>query len=225
MSSLIRSVDARTLSGSFAAAAAVASHAAAPLLPVEEEAVAWVSTARRATFASGRFCARAALASVGRAPAATPRGEASEPIWPPGNVGSIAHTETLAAAVVADDRPTRAVGLDVAYDAPLDAATSKLVCRADEAPPGLPASSPRLRLAKLLFAIKEAVYQCHWPVERAFLEFEDIHVAVEFAADGFRAPVARAKAGRNEVVEGTSPTPTGSLSRWRSCFEPNEARR
>lgn len=203
LSSLVRGLSAQTLFGSFAAvAAAVSDHAAEPLFPSEEKAVEWASAARRATFASGRFCARAALASLGRPPAAIPRGTAGEPLWPPGVVGSIAHTETFAAAVVADDRVTRAVGLDVEDDSPLDDATSELVCRPDEIPPSLPASLPRLRFAKLLFAIKEAVYKCHWPVERAFLEFEDVHVAVDFAAEGFRARVATAKAGRNEVIEG-----------------------
>ena len=203
LSSALSDLGARTFSGQFsAAAAAVADHAAAPLFPVEAENAIWTSAARRATFASGRFCARAALADMGRPREAIPRGKAGEPIWPPGVVGSIAHTQTLAAAIVADARYTRAVGLDFECDTPLDETTSDLVRRADETPSRLPTSLSKFRFAKWLFVIKEAVYKCHWPVERAFLESEDVRVAVDFAAGSFRARILTEKAGQNEVVDG-----------------------
>ncbi|MBW2215557.1 MAG: hypothetical protein JRF48_14335 [Deltaproteobacteria bacterium] len=59
-------------------------------------------------FTAGRVCSRIALGRLGVA-ATTPvlRGEDRAPIWPPGFVGTITHTDTWCAAAVARTRGAR----------------------------------------------------------------------------------------------------------------------
>src|SRR5579859_734056 len=79
--------------------------------PSERAAVAQAIESRAREFAAGRLCARRALAELGLEqpiPAASDR----QPIWPQGIVGSITHTEGIAAAVVASRSRFAALGLD-----------------------------------------------------------------------------------------------------------------
>jgi len=136
---------------------------------------------RWATFRGGRACARAALVELGVPPAAIPAGVSGAPIWPEGCVGSISHTDEVAAAVVARSPPVRGVGLDIEGGDPLDNATMvRLVCRPEELVPGCDFAHPAsLRRGKLLFVVKEAVYKLYRPLTGCFLDFHDLRVTLD----------------------------------------------
>ena len=134
-----------------------------PLFAIEEAATREFVPKRRRTFAFGRACARRAL----RASIAIPVGPGGAPLWPPGVVGSITHTDEVAAAVASTS--VRAIGIDL----------ESLACAATIA--GLPAivamPSERSWPAALVFSAKESVYKCVYPLTGRFLDFQDVELA------------------------------------------------
>ena len=82
------------------------------LLPAEEHLVAKAVAKRRREVTNARTCARRALAGLGIAETAIPRGPKGQPIWPTGVVGSITHTTGYVAAAVAHAAKVRSIGVD-----------------------------------------------------------------------------------------------------------------
>ena len=86
-----------------------------PDLPADE-ALSIVNAVprRHLEFATGRECARRAMAALGHARASMPRAQDRVPIWPDDLVGSITHTDLWAAAAVARrDQGFVAIGIDL----------------------------------------------------------------------------------------------------------------
>ena len=158
----------------------------------ETAAVAKAAPVRLATFRAGRGCARTALKELGCAEIAMPIDLSGAPIWPNGFVGSIAHTNEIAAAVVARSDHVTGIGLDMEADEPLDNATmATIICRPEELVDPRDTGAPsNLRRGKLIFVIKEAVYKLYQPLSGAFLEFHDLLVSLDDAAGTFRADLA-----------------------------------
>ena len=121
--------------------------------------------------------------------AAIPVGPSGAPVWPDGYVGSITHTNAIAAAIVARGPAVRGLGLDLETDDPFDdAVMATIVCRPEELLPGLDPSDPRnLQRGKLIFVIKEAAYKLYRPLAGAFLEFHDLAVSLDESAGTFHA--------------------------------------
>ena len=185
---------------------AVATHEAAypaefpPLLPDEQLHTGSMSEKRLLEFCAGRFCARAALASLGMRPEPVGRGTDRAPIWPAGVTGSITHVSGrehgFAAAAVARSSELRAVGLDAELDVPLDDDLHAIVLTPSErARLEAAAPSERTFLAKLSFSAKEAVYKCQYTLTREFLEFTDVEVESDLSQSTFRATFMRPIAG------------------------------
>ena len=148
-------------------------------LPPEEEAViARAVDARRRAFATGRACARRALAGLGMDPAPIPRGERGAPQWPTGVVGSITHCDGYRAAAVARDRDVAAIGIDAEPNGALPAGVLSRIATGDELPlvRELSTSDARVSWDRLVFCAKEAVYKAWFPLARARLGFEDADV-------------------------------------------------
>lgn len=162
------------------------------LFPEEAGAVAKAAPVRLATFRAGRGCARAALKKLGSPPAAIPVTPSGAPIWPQGFVGSIAHTNEIAAAVIARSDRVKGLGLDLETSEPIDDATMVgIVCQPEELVPARQAAAlENLRRGKLIFVIKEAVYKLYSPLAGAFLEFHDLTVFLDEPAGTFRAVLA-----------------------------------
>lgn len=188
-------VVARQLAACAVHAGLVQNFAAVALFPEEAAVVAHAVPGRVATFRAGRGCARAALKELGSRVVAIPVAASGAPIWPGGFVGSIAHTNQIAAAVVARRKQVKGLGLDIETGEPLDDATMlNIVCRPEEILPGLDASAAEnLRRGKLIFAVKEAVYKLYWPLAGAFLEFHDLAVSLDETAGSFRARIANSQ--------------------------------
>lgn len=168
------------------------------LWPEEREAVARALDKRLTEFTAGRVAARRALAELGVAECALPRGAGGAPVWPAGVVGSLSHSTGMVAAVVA--RAGAVAGLGVDLEAVDDRAEgmADMICVAGEAEAARAWEAGILRV----FSAKEAAYKAMYPRVGAFFGFDSMQIALQ--GDGFSGRVLRdlgpVRAGT--VVEG-----------------------
>jgi 4'-phosphopantetheinyl transferase EntD len=147
------------------------------LRPAEAEDVARAVPKRIAEFAAGRACARAALAEFGVREFALRAAPDRQPLWPAGFIGSITHTTGFCAAAVAPRASILAIGLDTEI---VGAPTQDIwptISRSEELAwvRSLPAGEQPAAVT-LLFAAKEAVYKCQYPLVGEWLDFHDLRV-------------------------------------------------
>jgi 4'-phosphopantetheinyl transferase EntD len=155
------------------------------LLKAEQEAVTGAAQTRIDQFTAGRVCSRIALGRFGVASTTPiPRGEDRAPIWPPGFVGSISHTDTWCAAAVARHEDVRSIGIDLEPATPLKESLWRRVCTPKERDWLQELPDPGLT-GKILFSAKEAVYKCQYPITTKFLGFHAVEV--EIGDGSFRA--------------------------------------
>jgi 4'-phosphopantetheinyl transferase EntD len=162
----------------------------ASLFPEEQAAVANAVESRRREFATGRACARAALARLGQSAVAVPRGPGGAPQWPEGTVGSITHCAGYRAAAVTAAKDVLSLGVDAEPDEPLpDDGMLDLIARpAERARLGnLAAGTPGVNWDRLLFSAKESVYKTWFPLARRWLGFESADVVIDASAGTFTA--------------------------------------
>lgn len=171
----------RILPAAAASAESFGEPADATLFPEEEAVIARAVDRRRREFATGRACARAALARLGVPAGPILVGERRAPCWPPGVVGSITHCRGYAAAAVAGSDGLAALGIDAEPDEPLpDGVLRTIALPAERAMlAGLPPSGPSWE--RLLFCAKESVYKAWFPLTGRWLGFGDAHITL---ADG-----------------------------------------
>jgi 4'-phosphopantetheinyl transferase EntD len=153
----------------------------AVLLPDEEPVVALAVAGRRREFATGRLCARRALARLGVRPVAILPGAGGEPVWPPGVVGSITHCAGYRAAAVAwaDDVPS--LGIDAEPHHPLPDGVLDAVASADEQHRlhRLAAIDPHVHWDRVLFSAKESVYKAWYPHAGEMLDYDEADVTLQ----------------------------------------------
>lgn len=189
------------------------------LPPAEADQVAQAVPSRRIEFATGRACARRALARLPvscrpKADFALLNGEDRAPLWPVGVVGAITHTgrapSGYCGVVVGPGEDFRGVGLDVELALPLGMelwpsvltpAEQSWLAGFDPARAGV--------LAKLVFSAKECFYKAQFPLSRRFLEFGEVEITLDRASGTFearlteRAPQGLPLSGcRGQYVEG-----------------------
>jgi 4'-phosphopantetheinyl transferase EntD len=131
-----------------------------------------VVAVRRASGAARRL-ARQLFDRLGIEARDIPRREKGGPLWPTGVIGSLAHDEALAAAVVARAGKLEGIGIDIEPSENLPAEVAELVAKNEkerEQFSGDPFGD------KALFCIKEAVFKAVNPHDRAFLEFDQVAV-------------------------------------------------
>jgi 4'-phosphopantetheinyl transferase EntD len=148
------------------------------LFPAEEAALRTAGPRRRAEFAAGRSCARAALAALGVPAGVILPGPAGQPQWPAGVTGSITHCAGYQACAVARTTGVAAIGIDAEPDAALPAgligkvATSReraWISRHAAAPPGV-------CWDRLLFSAKEAAGKLWYPLTGRWPGFHDVAI-------------------------------------------------
>ncbi|MEQ9258487.1 MAG: phosphopantetheinyl transferase, partial [Roseovarius sp.] len=83
---------------------------ATPLFHSESAAVEKACDRRKREFHAGRTAAHRAMQLMGEPPAPVPAAANRAPLWPSHLTGSISHSETLCAAVLANTRATPALG-------------------------------------------------------------------------------------------------------------------
>ena len=154
-------------------------------MKAEQEAIAGAAQTRIEQFTAGRVCSRIALGRLGVA-TTTPvlRGEDRAPIWPPGFVGSISHTDTWCAAAVARVEDVRSIGIDLEPATPLKESLWRRVCTPKERDWLHALSAPGLT-GKVIFSAKESVYKCQYPITSKFLGFQAVQL--ELGDESFRA--------------------------------------
>ena len=147
-------------------------------MPMEAAAVALAVPKRQAEFAAGRAAVRSALAELGVGDAAILMGNDRAPIWPPGLVGSITHSDGIALAALAPSRHCRGLGLDMEADTPLETNLLKTVCLPEERA-WLATTDDPLRWAKLVFSAKEAAYKCQFGSSKTIFGFDGLMIGVD----------------------------------------------
>ena len=154
---------------------------AARRFPGEEAAVAKAVDARRREFITTRICARRALAELGVADVAIPRGPAGSPIWPARVVGSLTHCVGLRAAAVARQRDVRSLGIDAEPRAGMPSEVLELVADPAERDQlaALRDRDPAIPWDRLLFSAKESVYKAFFPLTGLWLDFADVAVIID----------------------------------------------
>lgn len=150
-----------------------------PSLYAEERRIIAASAAlRRRTFASGRRCARDALAEAGLPPAMLLRADDGAVIWPEGIIGSISHTQEWAVAAVAVRELCRAqsLGVDLERIQTLGSGVLELVAT-DEERQALSAAGGSDWQATALFSLKESLYKCLRPLCGRFIDFDEVQIS------------------------------------------------
>ena len=163
--------------------------APAVLFPAEEAAIARAVPKRRSEFATGRACARAALAKLGLPPSPIVPGPRGAPQWPAGVAGSITHCAGYRASAVAYLKDVAGIGLDAEPNAPLpDGVLERIAVPQERAwLPELAAAVPGVSWDRLLFCAKESVYKAWFPLTRRWLGFEQAAITVDPRAGAFTA--------------------------------------
>jgi 4'-phosphopantetheinyl transferase EntD len=152
----------------------------ASLLAPEEAAVMANAVPKRVgEFAAGRLCARRALAELGIADGPIMVAPDRTPIWPQGIVGSITHTEGMYAAVVAERKLLRGIGIDTEPACSVESALwPRILIRAELDWLASLERHERAAAATLIFSAKEAAYKCQYPSTGERLSFSDLNVTV-----------------------------------------------
>lgn len=150
-------------------------------LASSERAVATTMTpARLREFAAGRAVARHAMQLLRQdGHYGIPMGTDGEPIWPEGVVGSISHTSTHAAVLVARSENYASVGLDLDDERLLDAAAAADLMTGAEvaAVIALGWTSDVAIAQNIVFLAKEALFKYQYPITRRHdLEFNEIEL-------------------------------------------------
>lgn len=156
------------------------------LFESEREQIARAGAIRRWEFSTGRRLGRAALAQIGYPPVALPGDSKRRPRWPEGAVGSISHTNSLCAVMVAPAQQVAALGLDIERVSDVSETLLPHISREDELD-ALSLQVPGTILPALIFSAREAVFKAYNPVTDKFLDFQDVRLSVD--GDRFTAQI------------------------------------
>ena len=134
---------------------------------------------RRAEFLAGRVCARAALQRLEGLNFTPAIGEDRAPVWPAHIAGSITHSTGRAAAIVANKRHWRGLGMDL--ENLLNAERAERLAGEILNPAELQrmAAGPRDHLALLVtltFSVKESLFKALYPIVEQRFYFEHAEV-------------------------------------------------
>ena len=103
-----------------------------------------------------------------------PRSTTGAPVWPAGFVGSLAHDDEMAVAVVAPRNLVAGVGIDVEPALPLPAELLPVTATASEQAQ----LNGDLLAARQLFVMEEAVFKASFPLDGVFLEPHDVEICL-----------------------------------------------
>lgn len=144
--------------------------------------------ARRAEFLAGRLAARDALAEIGEAPIDLPIGRMRAPVWPRGIIGSISHSNNLAAGIGMSNAVHRGVGLDIEQVVSAEVGTSLAEIAATRYEQSLfSRAAPdmsRRQMLTIIFSAKESLFKAISANVGRYLEFTAAQVAVVDAQAG-----------------------------------------
>jgi len=135
---------------------------------------------RRREFSAGRNCARQALRALGCADTPILHDQNRAPLWPPGIVGSITHSNTHAAAVAAENSKLCGLGIDMEIISRVSPAiTRKILTTSEKRYLQQQKETAKQHLRALFFSAKEAIYKCLHPLLQCRIGFEDARIECE----------------------------------------------
>ncbi len=141
----------------------------AGLFSEEREAIARAVPRRQAEFASGRRLAHQALKQLNGLACAIPVAADRSPLWPAGIIGSITHSESVAAvAVTRVGGAWQALGIDLANIQRFEPDLARVICTPAERAAALPLA--------LVFSAKESLFKCLHPLTKAWMDFSDAEI-------------------------------------------------
>ena len=151
------------------------------LLDAEAIHIASAVPKRRAEFATVRYCARRALARLGKPAFPILPGPGRAPQWPAGIVGSLTHCHGYRAAAVASIEDIVSLGIDVEAHEPLPKGVAPLVTVGDEPRmlDELQRTLPTLCWDRLLFSAKESIYKAWFSMTHRWLDFTECQVTLD----------------------------------------------
>lgn len=179
------------------------------LWPDEQRAIASAGSVRQREFSSGRVLLRQLLNQSVSLPPVSGRG----PQFPNGVTGTLAHDRTFVAAAVTSRLDIRSIGVDLEPCGPFDAELVHAILG--------PRDAPHLD-ARLVLAIKEAVYKVWSTLGGRFLEFHEVIVSTT-SAHQFRAAVQVDGMAEPTIIGGRFTT---AAKRWMTLaviWEPSSA--
>jgi 4'-phosphopantetheinyl transferase EntD len=169
---LQRAIDRMAVPGILVAHRVIASGDELALLPEELPAFSTSVTKVRRASGAARIVARELLRKLGLTEQPVPKSSSGAPVWPRGIVGSLAHDSEIALAAIARRHEFLSLGVDVEPAEALEPDLLGLIASASE--------RDQIRddpcNARLLFAVKEAVYKAVHPLDGVFLEHHDVEV-------------------------------------------------
>ena len=169
-----------------AAVGAVADHRS-QLFPSENAYVSNAVLKRQIEFSSGRHYAREALRKLGHPNVEIKTTSARAPLWPDGIIGSISHSEQIAAAIVGyRGRIYRGIGLDVEKKGRVTNDLLPLISTKNERT-RLELTADDNETSTVVFSAKEAVYKAINPIAGLMIDFRDVEIAIEGTSKTFKA--------------------------------------
>jgi 4'-phosphopantetheinyl transferase EntD len=178
------------------------------LFPEEAALIEGAVPSRRREFATGRHCARLALARLDVPATAITTGDRGQPLWPNGIVGSITHCAGYRAAAAARRDRLRAVGIDAEPHRPLPTEVTDMVLLPEEQADlaRLAAADPAVHWPAIAFSAKESLYKAWFTLTERWLGFHDARLRFDSAlyhGGSFTAEIGIAA----HTIEGTRVPP------------------
>ena len=142
------------------------------LFPQESLELERMAQPRQFGFASGRHCAHLGQQLLGLEPLPITRNK-REPVWPQQCIGSITHSEVVAAAVVSTT--LNGVGIDIEEAGRVDEKLYRLLFTEAEKQH---ISQLGADAATVIFSAKEAGYKAIYPIGRQFIGFLEAEIQI-----------------------------------------------
>lgn len=156
------------------------------LLDEERGALARMVPQRKAEYIAGRLALRRAQRALSLPGFSVPNGPDRSPHWPPAFCGSISHAAGLAVAILSrQSNAAHSLGIDIEEDIALPAELLGIVLCPDER--ALLAREDTDRLARIVFAAKEAVYKAQYPLSLRLFGFDAVAISLDTGQGRFDA--------------------------------------
>jgi len=134
---------------------------------------------KKAHFLGGRYCAHKALSMMkgdDQPPSPLAKDQEGAPLWPPGVVGSITHTENFMGAVVADQNTLKGIGIDTEKILGPQSLNMVESLVATDKEKRMSFSHDPFEYFTLIYSAKESIFKCLHPIIKVHFEFYDVNI-------------------------------------------------